>query len=243
MSRIFKIASVLLTYPTPELQAAAPELRAAIAAEAGLPAALRAAVDALVGTIADRDIYAAQEDYVLLFDRTRSLSLNLFEHVHGESRDRGQAMVDLLGMYEAAGFVLGARELPDHLPAFLEYLSTRSAAEATELAGGIGHIVEALHERLITRNSPYAAIFAALIAAGATAEDREAVAMVMGLPDDDPTDLAALDQVWEEDAVRFAGAAAGEGDCGPDRLRRRLRAAARPAGDPVPADAGAEEVS
>ncbi|MEJ2459788.1 MAG: hypothetical protein P8Y58_17260 [Novosphingobium sp.] len=50
---------------------------------------------ALIDDLVTRDLYDAQERYVLLFDRTRKLSLHLFEHVHGESRDRGQAMVDL----------------------------------------------------------------------------------------------------------------------------------------------------
>ena len=59
----------------------------------------------------------------------RRLSLHLFEHVHGESRDRGQAMVDLKAMYENAGLFV-TRELPDYVPLLLEFLSTQPRPEA-----------------------------------------------------------------------------------------------------------------
>ncbi len=108
-----------------------------------------------------------QERYVLLFDRTRSLSLHLFEHVHGESRDRGQAMVDLIKVYEDGGYSPTASELPDFLPLFLEFASTRRPAEAIELIGQPAHVFAALGERLRKRKSPYTAVFAALIASGA----------------------------------------------------------------------------
>ena len=100
------------------------ELRAAIEVEGLVPAAVRRQLDDLLNDIAGGDLYDLQERYVLLFDRTRSLSLHLFEHVHGESRDRGQAMVDLLTMYEERGLAAVKNELPDFLPLFLEFLAT-----------------------------------------------------------------------------------------------------------------------
>ncbi|MEN2989388.1 nitrate reductase molybdenum cofactor assembly chaperone [Tistrella sp. BH-R2-4] len=246
MSRLIRIVSLLLSYPTAELQAAAPELRAAIAAETTLATETTLAPDLardlgrLVDHIAGQDLYDAQEAYVLLFDRTRVLSLHLFEHVHGESRDRGQAMVDLKDMYEAAGFVIAARELPDHLPLFLEYLSTRAPDEAAGLLDQIAHITQALHARLVARDNPYAAALAVLVALAAaspahTAPDPAVVAGLMAMPDDDPTDLEALDRIWEEEAVMFGAAGAGTDSCGPDRLRRQLRAASRPAPASAPA--------
>ena len=98
-------------------------MRAALDAEGRLPQRDRDRLDRLLEEIATRDLYDLQERYVLLFDRTRSLSLNLFEHVHGESRDRGQAMVDLMELYERHGLAMAGKELPDHLPLFLEFLS------------------------------------------------------------------------------------------------------------------------
>ena len=114
MKRTLKVLSALLNYPTAELQAAVPEMRAALDAERRLPQKNRDRVDRLLEEVATRDLYDLQERYVLLFDRTRSLSLNLFEHVHGESRDRGQAMVDLMALYERHGLAMAGNELPDH---------------------------------------------------------------------------------------------------------------------------------
>lgn len=79
-----------------------------------------------------RPLLDVQADYCELFDRGRATSLLLFEHVHGESRDRGQAMVDLMAQYRAAGLEIDSRELPDFLPLYLEYLASRSAAQARE---------------------------------------------------------------------------------------------------------------
>src|SRR4249919_4343118 len=132
MAKTFKALSLLLSYPSSELQQAVGELRAAIEAEALVPAAVRRQLDDLLNDIAGGDLYDLQERYVLLFDRTRSLSLHLFEHVHGESRDRGQAMIDLKAQYDQHGLSISAAELPDFMPLFLEYLSMLSLAEACE---------------------------------------------------------------------------------------------------------------
>src|SRR5207244_13070491 len=113
-----------------------------------LPVAARWQLDLLLSEIAIGDLYDLQERYVLLFDRTRSLSLHLFEHVHGESRDRGQAMIDLKNQYENAGLEISATELPDFVPLFLEFLSTRPRADAYELLGQPAHILSAMAERL-----------------------------------------------------------------------------------------------
>jgi nitrate reductase delta subunit len=199
----FKALSALLSYPTAELQAAAPEIAAALAAEKLLPATRVAEIGALLGELAEGDLYDLQERYVFLFDRSRSLSLNLFEHVHGESRDRGPAMVDLIETYRAGGFELEATELPDYLPVLLEFLSRRPLAEAQATLADAGHILAALAERLDRRATPYAAALHALVALSAAAPDAEALAALTAVPMDDPADLAALDAAWEEAAVTF----------------------------------------
>ena len=135
MTTTLKVLSALLTYPTAELQAAVPQMRAVLDSEARLPQRNRDRLDGILEEIAAGDLYDLQERYVLLFDRTRSLSLHLFEHVHGESRDRGQAMVDLKVLYERHGLSMNSSELPDHLPLFLEFLSAIPEVEAFELLG------------------------------------------------------------------------------------------------------------
>ena len=146
--KTFKVLSALLSYPTEALIEAAPEFVAVLDAEKLVPAVRRAAIDGLIGEIAAGDLYDLQERYGLLFDRSKTLALHLFEHVHGESRDRGQAMVDLKAMYENAGLFIAANELPDYVPLFLEFLSIRPLSEARELLGQTAHILAALAERL-----------------------------------------------------------------------------------------------
>ena len=226
--RTLKVLSALLTYPTPELIAAGPELKSVLEREAVLPHLERMAVAALINDLAAQDLYEAQERYILLFDRTRSLSLHLFEHVHGESRDRGQAMVDLIQVYEAGGYSPTAAELPDFLPLFLEYAATRTPAEAIELIGQPGHVFAAMRERLAKRASPYEAVFAALAALSRARLDAAALAALRAEPDPEPDDLEALDAAWEEEEVTF-GPGAAAAACGTDTLAAKLRQAGRPA--------------
>jgi nitrate reductase delta subunit len=180
-----------------------PEVGAVLASDSRLTAAARRALRPLVEELSGRDIYDLEEQFVLLFDRSRTLSLNLFEHVHGESRDRGGAMVSLVETYRDGGFDPVTSELPDHLPVLLEFLSTRPFAEVQETLADAAHIFEALNARLVRRESPYAAVFASLLQLAGARADKEAVAEMLAQPDDDPTDLEALDEVWEESEVLF----------------------------------------
>src|SRR5215472_13388128 len=148
MSLAYRALAALLTYPSPETQAVMPAIGAVLEAEPRVPAPVRRALQRLVRELASGDLYDLQERYVWLFDRTRSLSLNLYEHVHGESRDRGQAMVALLELYRSKGLELSANELPDHLPVFLEFLSTLPGDEAASLLGEASHVLSAIGERL-----------------------------------------------------------------------------------------------
>ena len=229
MNTVLKIVSLVLSYPTQELKEAVPAIREALTAEAGLDVRARDRLERLADDIGRLDLYDAQERYVHLFDRTRSLSLHLFEHVHGESRDRGQAMVDLMQMYEAQGLEIDAKELPDYLPLFLEFLSMLPEAEAQDLLSQVAHIVAALKERLRKRKSVYAGAFAAVEALAHGRPDGALLRTLLDAPEDDPDDLEALDRLWQEEAVTFGGNA-GDNACGPDRLRTRLRAASRDAG-------------
>jgi nitrate reductase delta subunit len=225
MSKLLKAFSALLSYPSTALQDAAPELKAVFAAQSLLPAQVRRDLDKLIDEIAAGDLFDLQERYILLFDRTRSLSLHLFEHVHGESRDRGQAMIDLKNLYEKNALSISAPELPDFLPLFLEFLSTRPLGEACELLGQPAHILAAIGERLRKRHSPYEAVFRALVALAAAKPKEEEIVGLLQEPDPDPADLAALDAAWEDEPVTFGpGASACK-----DGIIARIRAGKRPA--------------
>jgi nitrate reductase delta subunit len=91
------------------------------------------------------------------------LSLHLFEHLHGDSRDRGEAMVDLKHLYARAGFDLSTSELPDYLPVVLEYLSCREISEARAMLSDCAHILAVIGRSLLARRSRYAAVIQALL--------------------------------------------------------------------------------
>jgi len=233
--RILKALSALLTYPSEALLEALPEIGGLVERDTLLGKADRAALQALLRHLADGDLFDRQEAYGLLFDRTRSLSLHLFEHVHGESRDRGQAMVDLIRVYEEGGYTPTTEELPDFLPLFLEYASTRDPKEALDLLGQPAHVITALAERLAKRSSPYEAVFRALLSLAKAKPDAAALEALRAEPDPEPDDLEALDAAWEEEEVRFGPGAASA--CGKEGLGAKLRQATRPAPGMEPAAA------
>ena len=157
----FSLLSVLLQYPEADLVSALPEIRARAAR---LPDDVALPVAPLLYHMQSESLIDLQTQYVDQFDRNRSLSLHLFEHVYGESRERGEAMVSLMGTYSEHGFFIAADELPDFLPLFLEFLSQLTAAEACALLGEAVHVIAAVGERLAAAQSPYAGVFDALVA-------------------------------------------------------------------------------
>ena len=224
MTITLKALSALLTYPSEVLQTEVGGIRDAIKAENMLDAGVLREMEPFLTRLESADLYELQEHYVDLFDKTKRLSLHLFEHVHGESRDRGQAMVDLAALYEKHGLLLDANELPDYLPLFLEYLSTQPIEEARELLTNTAHIIVALEERLMHRGSPYASVFGAILAI----VGRHVAMNDQAIDDTDaaPDDHAALDAAWEETAVTF-GPGEPTGGCSVDRLRIQMRAGRR----------------
>ena len=162
-SLTLRVLARLLSYPDAELLATLGELQAALHSERALGAARQAELDALMRSLTTRDPIEVEADYVQLFDRGRSTSLHLFEHVHGDSRDRGPAMIDLIQTYEQAGLYLGPEELPDHLPVLLEFASTQPPQQAREFLAETAHIVRKIFSALLKRASPYASVLAAVL--------------------------------------------------------------------------------
>jgi len=199
----FRVFAALLNYPTEELAAALPEMEEILAREGLSGPEDRTALAPLFTELANGDIYDLQARYIELFDQSRSLSLHLFEHVHGESRDRGQAMVDLLERYREQGLELAASELPDFLPVYLEYLSQLPIESArSELAQPVA-VIHLLGERLAKRRSAYAAALAALehLAAGAPSPADIEELTLEEAPEDGRAE--ALDAEWQEEPVDF----------------------------------------
>lgn len=223
--------AALLSYPSAEIQAHAAEIASAIAGEGALGRRARKRLQALLDRMQSHDLLDLQSDYSELFDRSRSLSLHLFEHVHGDSRERGQAMIDLGQQYMESGFFLEASELPDFVPVFLEYASCLPVQESREMLAQPVHVFAALAERLDKRGSDYAALFHALVDLAGVKPDAQARAEVGdNTPEVDPTEI---DEEWEEAPVSFnlAGAHQMGGPTGVvAKIRASNRAAPREAG-------------
>jgi nitrate reductase delta subunit len=190
MTKSLRVLAALLGYPDATLRSHLPEMRALLRDEHALPAARLLALDALMDALARAEPLAAEADYVDLFDRGRGTSLHLFEHVHGDSRERGPALIDLGQTYETAGLVLAEGELPDYLPAVLEFVSTQPVREAKAFLGEMAHIFNAIFAALRHRDSPYASALGALLElAGETAQ-------AVQPPVEEP-----LDESWAEPVV------------------------------------------
>jgi len=194
--KTLKLLAVLLSYPSAEMVAALPEIARRLGAEPALRGATQDALAGLLAELKREDLLDLQERYVAQFDAGHATSLHLFEHVHGDSRDRGQAMVDLNALYKRSGFVLAVNELPDYLPAVLEYLATRPADEVHDLLEDCVHILRAVGERLLTGNSPYAAVMSALL-------DLHGEAPLALVRTDKAPVALSLDEEWHEAPVEF----------------------------------------
>jgi nitrate reductase delta subunit len=201
--KTFKVLGLLMSYPKPEWVSHLEECKLLLAQEKFLPKKQLKAVTAFIEMLETADLYSVQEEYVATFDRGRSHSLHLFEHIYGESRDRGQAMVNLIAAYEEKGLFIDQAELPDYVPLFLEFLSLCPVDEALELLGEPIDIMATIAARLQERKSSWAALFDALVALSKVKPNRDRIKEVLAQGQED-TSLEALDKEWEE-AAAFAG--------------------------------------
>lgn len=211
--KILKVLSLLIDYPTNELfEGETLALSKQIVSKSPLisPEVRQQIID-LIDDMIEIGSLEAQARYDGLFERGRSLSLWLFEHVHGESRDRGQAMVDLMDQYQQAGFEIGLKELPDYLPMYLEFLSYQAAVTGDDIQiridiADVSHIIALLAARLKDRGSLYEGCFNALlqIAGKPLVVVEELQQQVKKEQRDDTKE--ALDEEWEEEVVDFLGA-------------------------------------
>jgi len=216
-AKTLRVLSALLGYPDAQLRRYLPEMRGLVHAEGVLSPARRGEIDALIGALENADPLQAEADYVELFDRGRGTSLHLFEHVHGDSRERGPAMIDLGQTYAKAGLMLADGELPDYLPAVLEFVSTQPPREARALLGEMAHILNAIFGALRERRSAYAGVLGALLEiAGETAQPAK------------PAAEEPLDEAWAEPPAFDGCSAKGQARPGQPQPVRLVRAGAKP---------------
>lgn len=211
--KLLKVLSLLIDYPDNELFLGDTfaDCTEIVARSTIISPAVRQQIIDLIEDLIDTGSLEAQARYDGLFERGRSLSLWLFEHVHGESRDRGQAMVDLMGQYEEAGFEISVKELPDYLPLYLEYLAYQATVIEDDIQirmdiADVSHIIALLAARLEHRSSMYKGCFNALLQIAGKPLDmveeyQEKISKEK--PDDS---FEALDKEWEEEVVTFLDA-------------------------------------
>lgn len=205
MRTTLKCLSAVLGYPSEELQQAIGAMRTALAADAQLSPPAVAALWPLLDALERRDLLELQGDYTSLFDGSRALSLHLFEHVHGESRERGPALVALAQQYLARGACIAGSEMPDYLPLFLEFLTFLEPDEARDRLRQTAHVLAVLETRLRERGSPYAAVLAGALELSGGKPNAAVVAEVRARTAEDET--LSPDDRWEEAPVTFSGAA------------------------------------
>lgn len=209
--KTFKILGLLLSYPTEEIITHLDDLMQVMELEKMLPKRNLKKIKAFAAELQSEDIYQVQENYVELFDRGRTHCLQLFEHIHGESRDRGQAMVNLAEAYAEKGLYISAGELPDYLPLFLEFLSLCPADEATTLLGDPINVIATIGVKLKKRRASYAVVFEALEVLSKVRPDAEMIALADAEPLEDMS-MEAIDKEWEE-ASAFDNTDVASEDC------------------------------
>ena len=202
-----RVLARLLGYPGTELRSHLPEMRDVLRAEGAVTVGRLAELDVLMDALSNSDPLDTEAAYVQLFDRGRATSLHLFEHVHGDSRDRGPAMVDLAQTYDQAGLYLAPGELPDYLPVVLEFVSTQPPREARAFLNEMTHIFNAIFSALQQRQSAYASVIGALLELAG--EQAQAVKVAPEEP---------LDATWAEPPA-FEGCSP-KGQSRPDQPQR-----------------------
>lgn len=205
--KILKVISLLMDYPEQILIDAYDDIRQVIASSVLISPEMRTRLHALLDDIIKQGLMNSQSLYDSQFDRGRSLSLLLFEHVHGESRDRGQAMVDLIQNYTEHGFDVSVKELPDFIPLYLEFLSTQDITSARVGLADVAHILALLSARLRERNSLYSVCFDALLQISGQDIEKALNEAKEKIADEIPDNsLLALDKEWEDEVVDFLDA-------------------------------------
>jgi len=205
-SRSLRVLARLLSYPDVQLRGDLDDMRHALLSESAIAPMRLAELDALITSLQRGNALDNEAEYVEVFDRGRATSLHLFEHVHGDSRDRGPAMIDLAQTYEKAGLLLGPDEMPDFLPVVLEFVSTQPPTEARAFLSEMAHIFNAIFNALQQRNSMYASVLGALLEL--SGEKAHPVKVVADAP---------LDTTWEE-PVAFDGCSV-KGQTRPDQAQ------------------------
>jgi nitrate reductase delta subunit len=185
----FALLSLLLAYPDGSLLDARGEAARAAAA-------LREPhVEAFVASLDGVDLAALQDEYVGTFDFDRRASLHLTYHTHGDRRQRGIELLRLKRRFAEAGFELDDGELPDYLPALLEFAALAGGGTGVEPLAELRPSLELVRGRLHERGSRYAPLLDALVALLPPLTRRQEEQARRLAEEGPPTELVGLDPV------------------------------------------------
>ena len=154
--RLYNIMARLLDYPTGELVQNLPAIMATLKQDPLVTAPEREELMQLISWIQLHDLTGLQADYVQTFDMTPEHDLHLTHHLFGDDQGRGPALIDLSEHFKGSGLQLKKGEIPDFLPAILEYVSTLDDMQARIFLGDASKVLKVLAENLEKAGSPYA---------------------------------------------------------------------------------------
>lgn len=197
----WQLCSLLLDYPDEQLVERLPVLGEVIE---GLPAPvadpLRRFLDHVASTLGQHGLGALQVSYVDTFDVTRKCALHLTYFLHGDTRNRGVALVRFKQIYRQHGVEVTARdaggeELPDFLPVVLEFGATTSAGAAWKLLNDHRVGIELLRQALERRSSPWLDVLTAVRATLPQLDQDDEVALLKLIAEGPPKETVGLDDV------------------------------------------------
>ncbi|WP_134774499.1 nitrate reductase molybdenum cofactor assembly chaperone [Ornithinimicrobium flavum] len=195
----WQLCSLLLDYPDEALPARLPVLREVVE---GLPASaadpLRRFLDHVASTVEQHGLGALQVAYVDTFDVTRKCALHLTYFLHGDTRNRGVALVRFKQVYRQHGVELSApdgegEELPDFLPVVLEFGATTAPDAAWKLLNDHRVGIELLRRALEKRSSPWLDVLAAVRATLPQLDQDDEKALLKLIAEGPPKETVGLD--------------------------------------------------
>jgi nitrate reductase molybdenum cofactor assembly chaperone NarJ/NarW len=157
---LWRVAALLLDYPSPQTLAMTDQL---MAAATELPDAVRTPILGFLQEFSGADPMRLAAQYVETFDMRRRASLHLTYYAYGDTRKRGMALLRFKHAYRLAGMQLGDDELPDYLPLVLEFAATVDAVQGERLLAEHVPVLELLRLSLLDSGSGYARILAAIL--------------------------------------------------------------------------------
>lgn len=156
-----QICSVLLRYPEAELYDLLPLVSDQLRS---LPPEVAVDLQAFLGHVSTTDLMELQRHYVEMFDMRRKCSPYLTYWTHGDTRNRGMALLHFKQAYHRAGLTIDERELPDHLAVVLEFAAAGDLDLGNALLSEHRRVIGLLHQALEASRSPYAYVLAAVAA-------------------------------------------------------------------------------